>query len=103
MASETYHEPYDRLSGHTQDQHRAISSLMEELDAVDWYQQRIDETNDAELKRIIEHNRDEEKENAAMLLAWIRRRDVGRSEEHTSEIQSLMGNSHDVICLTKTK
>lgn len=76
MASETYHEPFDSLSGPTQDLHRAIASVMEELEAVDWYQQRIDATNDTELKRILEHNRDEEKEHAAMLLEWIRRRDV---------------------------
>src|SRR5688572_17918928 len=76
MASDTYHEPIDRLSTRTQDLHRAILSLMEELEAVDWYQQRIDATNDAELKRILEHNRDEEKEHAAMVLEWIRRRDV---------------------------
>src|SRR5687767_580977 len=76
MASDTYHESLERLSTRTQDLHRAITSLMEELEAVDWYQQRIDATNDVELKRILEHNRDEEKEHAAMVLEWIRRRDV---------------------------
>lgn len=75
MANEGYHEPLDRLSAHTLDMHRAITSLMEELEAVDWYNQRVDATTDPELKRILEHNRDEEKEHAAMVLEWIRRRD----------------------------
>ncbi len=71
-----FHEPYERLSSRTRDLHRALTSLQEELEAVDWYNQRIDATEDAELRRILEHNRDEEKEHAMMLLEWIRRRDV---------------------------
>ena len=71
-----YHEPFERLSSHTRDLHRALTSLMEELEAVDWYQQRIDLIEDADLKDILEHNRDEEKEHAVMLLEWIRRNDV---------------------------
>ena len=55
--------------------HRAIVSLMEELEAVDWYDQRIDATDEPELRAILVHNRDEEKEHAAMLLEWLRRRD----------------------------
>jgi ferritin-like protein len=55
--------------------HRAITSLMEELEAVDWYNQCVDACKDPELKEILEHNRDEEKEHAAMVLEWIRRRD----------------------------
>jgi uncharacterized protein len=55
--------------------HRAIVSLMEELEAVDWYDQRIDATDDPELREILTHNRDEEKEHAAMTLEWLRRRD----------------------------
>ncbi len=54
---------------------RAIESLREELEAVNWYQQRIDATQDEELKKILEHNRDEEKEHAAMLIEWLRRND----------------------------
>jgi ferritin-like protein len=57
------------------DMHRAILSLMEELEAVDWYNQRTDACSDPELKAILAHNRDEEKEHAAMVLEWIRRRD----------------------------
>lgn len=75
MASEGYHEPLDKLSAKTMDMHRAIMSLMEELEAIDWYNQRVDGASDPELKRILAHNRDEEKEHAAMVLEWIRRRD----------------------------
>lgn len=75
MANEGYHEPIEELSDQTRDMHKAIVSLMEELEAVDWYNQRMDACNDAELKAILEHNRDEEKEHAAMVLEWIRRRD----------------------------
>ena len=70
-----FHEPYERLSASTRDMHRALTSLQEELEAVDWYQQRIDGADDPELKGILEHNRDEEKEHASMLLEWIRRND----------------------------
>ncbi len=75
-ASQGLHEREDLLGERTKDLHRAIVSLQEELEAVDWYQQRIDATRDEELKRILAHNRDEEKEHAMMLLEWIRRRDV---------------------------
>ncbi len=77
MAGEPYHESHKHLSERTRDLHRALTSLVEELEAVDWYQQRIDAAEDPELKRILEHNRDDEKEHAAMLLEWIRRQDVG--------------------------
>ncbi len=75
MSNEGYHEPIEELSSATRDMHRAITSLMEELEAVDWYNQRIDACKDEELKAILTHNRDEEKEHAAMVLEWIRRRD----------------------------
>jgi ferritin-like protein len=81
MSSEGYHEPIDELSDATRDMHRAIASLMEELEAVDWYSQRAEACRDAELRRILEHNRDEEKEHAAMVLEWIRRRDPQFSKE----------------------
>ena len=73
MSSETLHEPRDVLSVESQDLHRAITSLMEELEAIDWYQQRIEATPDAELKTVLAHNRDEEIEHAMMVLEWIRR------------------------------
>jgi ferritin-like protein len=75
MANEGYHEPVGELSEKTKDMHRAILSLMEELEAVDWYNQRADVCKDDDLKAILVHNRDEEKEHAAMLMEWIRRRD----------------------------
>ncbi|MBT8039351.1 MAG: ferritin [Xanthomonadales bacterium] len=75
MANEGYHEPTDELSDGARDMHRAIVSLMEELEAVDWYNQRIDVCKDRELAAILKHNRDEEKEHAAMVLEWIRRKD----------------------------
>ena len=83
MSSIGYHEPVEELSTATRDMHRAIVSLMEELEAVDWYNQRAEACADAELQAIIEHNRDEEKEHAAMLLEWIRRHDVRLSKELT--------------------
>ena len=81
MANEGYHEPLTELSDATRDMHRAIISLMEELEAVDWYNQRVDACHDPELKMILAHNRDEEKEHAAMLLEWIRRRDSRFNKE----------------------
>lgn len=75
MSNEGYHEPVSELSDATRDYHRAMVSLMEELEAVDWYNQRMDACKDDELRKILEHNRDEEKEHAAMTLEWIRRRD----------------------------
>ena len=81
MSSVGYHEPIEELSPQTRDMHRAIVSLMEELEAVDWYNQRADACQDPELKAILEHNRDEEKEHAAMVLEWIRRRDPRFSHE----------------------
>src|SRR3989442_7815240 len=75
QGSTTFHESEERLKPSTRDLHRAIVSLMEELEAVDWYQQRLEASDDAELRDILHHNRDEEKEHAAMVLEWIRRRD----------------------------
>jgi len=81
MANEGYHEPVEELRDETRDMHRAIVSLMEELEAVDWYNQRVDACTDKELQAILAHNRDEEKEHAAMVLEWIRRRDPTFSKE----------------------
>ncbi|WP_129781232.1 encapsulin-associated ferritin-like protein [Peristeroidobacter soli] len=81
MSSESLHESAKALQPETIDRHRAVSSLMEELEAVDWYDQRIDAATDEELKRILAHNRDEEKEHAAMVLEWLRRKDP-KLDEH---------------------
>jgi ferritin-like protein len=74
MSNEGYHEPINELSDETRDIHRAIVSLMEELEAVDWYNQRVDACKDDELRGILAHNRDEEVEHAAMALEWLRRK-----------------------------
>lgn len=75
MSNEGYHEAAGDLSPETRDMHRAIVSLMEEIEAVDWYNQRVDACTDPELRAILEHNRDEEKEHAAMVMEWIRPHD----------------------------
>jgi len=81
MAHEGLHEPATELTEDTRDMHRAIVSLMEELEAVDWYRQRAEACKNKELKAILAHNRDEEMEHAAMLLEWIRRKDACFSKQ----------------------
>ncbi len=81
MTSEGFHEPLEKLRPETLDHHRAIVSVMEELEAIDWYDQRVDATDDEELAEVLAHNRDEEKEHAAMTLEWLRRRDP-KLDEH---------------------
>ena len=71
-----YHESEDKLRPETMDNHRAFTSMQEELEAADWYDQRVDAATDGDLKEILAHNRDEEKEHFAMLLEWYRRRDA---------------------------
>jgi len=71
-----YHESESRLRPETMDNHRALTSMQEELEAADWYDQRVDAASDQDLKAILAHNRDEEKEHFAMLLEWYRRRDA---------------------------
>jgi ferritin-like protein len=81
MGHEALHEKAGDLSKETLDMHRAIVSLVEELEAIDWYNQRVDGCDDKELGRILAHNRDEEKEHAAMLVEWIRRHDGAFAHE----------------------
>ena len=81
MGHEALHEKAGDLSKETLDMHRAIISLIEELEATDWYNQRVDGCDDKELRKILAHNRDEEKEHAAMLVEWIRRHDDAFSHE----------------------
>jgi ferritin-like protein len=75
------HEPEDRLDPKTIDRHRALRSIMEEFEAVDWYGQRVDATSDPTLAAVLAHNRDEEKEHAAMTIEWLRRNDK-KFDEH---------------------
>jgi len=79
QSSASLHE--DKLKPGTVDRHRAIVSIMEELEAVDWYDQRVEAASDPELAAILAHNRDEEKEHAAMTLEWLRRRDAVLDEQ----------------------
>ena len=72
----TFHEPIELLSQAIMERHRAITSLMEELEAVDWYDQRVEATTDDSIRSVMAHNRDEEKEHAAMTLEWLRRNDA---------------------------
>jgi ferritin-like protein len=80
-SSATLHESTEQLKPETIDRHRAIASLMEELEAVDWYDQRVDAARDEELKAILAHNRDEEKEHAVMVLEWLRRHDAALDQQ----------------------
>jgi hypothetical protein len=79
-----YHEPLDKLRSETLDNHRALTSMQEELEAADWYDQRVDAATDQGLKDILAHNRDEEKEHFAMILEWYRRRDA-KMDAHLKE------------------
>ena len=73
QASTTLHEPAEQLKTETIDFHRAMVSLMEELEAIDWYRQRSEACTDSQLRAILEHNMNEEIEHASMALEWIRR------------------------------
>jgi uncharacterized protein len=75
-SSAALHEDPQVLSSESKDRHRAIVSIMEELEAIDWYDQRVQAASDAELAAILAHNRDEEKEHAVMTLEWLRRHDA---------------------------
>ena len=99
MASETLHESTEKLAPDTIDHHRAISSVMEELEAIDWYDQRVDATDNADLKAILAHNRDEEKEHACMVLEWLRRNDPKLDEfmrEYLFTTGSIVGREAEV-------
>jgi len=77
----SYHEPVEELKSQDRDFSRALNSLKEEIEAIDWYQQRVATTSDEELKKIVAHNRDEEIEHAVMMLEWLRRNMPGWDEE----------------------
>jgi uncharacterized protein len=88
MGSETYHEREESLSEETKNMHRAIVSLKEELEAVDWYQQRAEACSDAELRAVLLHNKNEEIEHAMMVLEWIRRHDATFDANITTYLKS---------------
>ena len=80
-SSATLHESPEKLGPERIDRHRATVSIMEELEAIDWYDQRAAASDDDELRAVLEHNRDDEKEHAAMALEWLRRHDPALDEQ----------------------
>jgi len=98
--SSTLHEDQASLNPNVLDRHRAIRSVMEEFEAVDWYSQRLEATHDPSLRPILEHNANEEKEYAAMLLEWLRRNDPVLDEHFRtyffseSEIHNIEEKNH---------
>ncbi len=80
-SSATLHESPETLGPETIDRHRATVSIMEELEAIDWYDQRAAASDDDALRKILEHNRDDEKEHTAMALEWLRRHDPTLDEQ----------------------
>jgi len=97
MSSETYHEPMDLLSEETRNMHRAIVSLKEELEAVDWYQQRAEACSDEELRGVLVHNKNEEIEHAMMNLEWIRR----HSEVFDTNIKTYINAKGPILAVEK--
>jgi ferritin-like protein len=93
MSSETYHEPLELLSEETRNMHRAIVSLKEELEAVDWYQQRAEACSDEELRGVLVHNKNEEIEHAMMNLEWIRR----HSQVFDANIKTYIGAKGPIL------
>jgi ferritin-like protein len=93
MSSEGYHEALELLSEGTKNLHRANVSLREELEAVDWYQQRAEACSDAELKAVLIHNRNEEIEHAMMTLEWLRRHDPTFAQN----IATYVGSSGPIV------
>ena len=81
MSSENLHAPRERLSRATLNHHQAIVSVMEEMDAIDWYRQRAEDTEDAALREVLLHNMREEVEHACMILEWLRRNDPEWSKQ----------------------
>ncbi|MCC6914085.1 MAG: ferritin [Rhodospirillaceae bacterium] len=93
MASDRLHAPRERLRKETIHMHQAIASLMEELEAVDWYGQRADDCDDAALKAVLLHNMREEIEHAAMALEWIRR----NSRDFDKELKAYLFSEGDIV------
>jgi len=95
MSSESYHEPLELLSEDTRNRHRAIVSLKEELEAVDWYQQRAEACSDVELRAVLLHNKNEEIEHAMMTLEWLRRKDP----TFAANITTYVGSSGPIVAV----
>jgi hypothetical protein len=98
MSSEGLHVPREKLRRETLNKHYAITSIIEELEAVDWYRQRADDCDDPELKAILLHNAREELEHAAMVLEWFRRNDTeanAQLSEYLFKGGSIVGHEED--------
>ena len=93
MSNETLHAPRERLTDVTIATHQAIVSLMEELEAMDWYRQRADDCDDAELKAVLVHNMNDEMEHAAMLIEWLRR----NVDEFASQLGKFLGAKGSIV------
>jgi ferritin-like protein len=97
MSSENLHVPREKLSQEARMLHYALTSLQEELDAVDWYRQRADDTDDEELKQILLHNMREEMEHASMVLEWIRR----NNEDFAGHLRTYLFTEASIIAVEK--
>lgn len=97
MSSESLHEAVDLLSDETKDLHRAITSLIEELEAIDWYQQRAEACTNDELRAVLTHNKNEEVEHAMMTLEWLRR----RHPVFAANIQTYLGSTGPITEVEK--
>ena len=97
MSSETLHAPRERLSKETIAMHQAIVSLMEELEAADWYRQRADDCDAPALKEILLHNMREEIEHASMILEWLRR----NNEHFARELKEYLFTDKDIVAVEK--
>ena len=95
MSSESLHAPRERLSKETLSLHHAIVSLMEELDAVDWYRQRADDAEDEALREILLHNMREEMEHASMVLEWIRR----HNSDFAGHLKTYLFSEGDILAV----
>lgn len=91
--SAEWHEDYDKMSDYARNFSRAIKSVQEELEAVDWYNQRAEQTTDGQLRRVLEHNRDEEIEHAIMGLEWLRR----NNEVFNEQMKTYLFTSGDIL------
>jgi len=95
MSSESLHAPRERLSKETLSLHHAIVSLMEELDAVDWYRQRADDAEDDALRELLLHNMREEMEHASMVLEWIRR----HNSDFAGHLKTYLFSEGDILAV----
>jgi ferritin-like protein len=95
--SAEWHEDYSEMSDYARNFSRAIKSVQEELEAVDWYNQRAEATTDEQLKKILEHNRDEEIEHAVMALEWLRR----NSDKFHEHMKTYLFTSQDILEIEK--